>query len=93
MIVIKLREAIQAYKRRTGKKMTYKILADRTGLNQGTFLAIGSRPNYKPGLDTLEKICGVLDVPLCDLVEIIPDKPRKSKKKKKTSRKKVTKKR
>lgn len=93
MIIIKLREAMQAYKRRTRKKMTYKILSDQTGLNEGTFTAIGSRPNYKPSLNTIEKICIALDVPLCDLVEIIPDKPRKSKKKKKTSRKKTTKKR
>lgn len=92
MIAVKLREAMQAYKRRTGKKMTYETLAHRADVNRGTLAAIGSRPSYKPGLDTIEKICIALDVPLSDLLELVPDKPRKSKKKK-TSRKKNTKKR
>ena len=30
-------------------------------------------PNYKPGLDTLEKIAKALDVRIEDLLEYIPD--------------------
>ena len=32
MIAIKLREAIETYKRQTRERMTYEILAQRTGL-------------------------------------------------------------
>lgn len=93
MIVIKLKEAMLAYQRRTQEKITYQILADWTGIAHNTLSSIGGRPGYRTTMANLEKICIALDVTPGELLAIIPDKPRKSKKKKKRSRKKVTKRR
>ncbi|MGD8454346.1 MAG: helix-turn-helix transcriptional regulator [Phycisphaerae bacterium] len=76
MVAIKLREAMQAYKRRTGQRMTYQILAERTGVAKGTLEVIGKRLGYNATVNTLEKICLGLDVTFGDLVEIIPDPPK-----------------
>ena len=87
MIAIKLREAIQRYKRRTRMRMTYEILAERTGLAKGTLNNIGSRDEYNATLATIEKICRALDVTPGFLLEIIDDLPkpkRASKRAKKT---------
>ena len=84
MVAIKLREAMQAYKRRTGERMTYQILAERTGIAQATLEVIGSKLGYNTTVATLEKICRALDVSFGDLLEIIPDppKPKRTRKKK-----------
>ena len=75
MIAIKLREAIQRYKRRSRNRMTYEILAERTGLAKGTLNNIGSRNDYNATLATIEKICRALDVTPGDLLEVIDDRP------------------
>ena len=76
MIAIKLREAMEAYKRRTGKRMTYDILADNTGIGHGTLRTMGSRDDYNATLVTLEKICRALEVTPGDLLEMIADQPK-----------------
>jgi DNA-binding Xre family transcriptional regulator len=83
-IAIRLREAILAYRRRTGEKMTYEVLAERTGLAPGTLQNIGSRPGYNASLATLAEICVALDVTPGDLLELVREKP----KRKRTARKK-----
>ena len=74
-IAIKLKEAMEAYKRRTGEKITYQILADRTGIARGTLQIIGSRDDYNATLSTVEKMCRTLDVHLNDMLEMIDDPP------------------
>lgn len=74
MIEVKLREAILAYERRTGKRITYGELAKRTALSQATVEAIGSRPTYNATLGTIDKLCSALDCELTDLVQYYPDK-------------------
>ena len=79
-----------AYKRRTGEKMTYEILAERTGLAVGTLQNIGSRPGYNAGLATLAKVCTALNTTPGDLLELIDDPPKvkpKAKPKRKTKKK------
>lgn len=93
MRVIRLKEAMLAYQRHTNMKVTYELLSDWSGVSAQTLASIGSRPNSNATLATMDKICDALNISLDELVESIPDKPRKSKKKKKRSRKKVTKKR
>ncbi len=92
-IVIKLREAMLAYKRRTGDRMTYAILAERTGLAEGTLHNVGSRDDYHATLATLARICGALDVTPGDLLEFIEDPPKAKRtpkpKPKRTPKKKV----
>ena len=77
MVAIRLREAMAAYKRRTGERITYEILAGMTGIAKGTLHHIGSRDDYNASLATVEKLCLSLDVPLHDLLEMIPDPPKK----------------
>ena len=79
MVAIKLREAMEAYRRRTGERMTYKRLAERTGIAKGTLEVIGKRLGYNATIGTLENICVELDVSFGDLLEIIPDPPKATK--------------
>ncbi len=88
MIVVKLREAMEGYRRRRGVRITYAKLSDATGIAQETLRSIGSRMNYHPTLANIEKICRALDVTPGDLLEIIDD-PRKPKRPQKKSKKKV----
>jgi DNA-binding Xre family transcriptional regulator len=83
-VYIKLREAVLAYKRRTGEKMTYEILAARTGLAKGTLENIGSRRMHSASLSTIAKICGALGITPGDLLELVeePPKPKRAAKKK-----------
>jgi DNA-binding Xre family transcriptional regulator len=76
MIVIKLREAMEAYRRRTGQRVTYEDLAERTGIAHSTLRSIGSRLGYHPTFANVEKLCRALDVPFHDMVEMIDDPPR-----------------
>ena len=84
-IVIKLREAVLAFKRRTGERMTYDLLAERTGLAKGTLHNIGAERNYNATLRTIALICKELDVTPGDLLELIDDPPKA--RRKRTSRK------
>ena len=94
-IVIKLREAVQAYKRRTGKKMTYQILADKTGIAYATLNNMGSNLKYNATLGLLTKICTALETTPDELLEYMPEglpepepSSKKTKKKTKTTKKK-----
>ncbi len=69
MIVIKLREAIAAFEKRTGTTLSYAELAERTGLARATIEALGSRPNYNTTLTTIDKLCQALGCGLSDLLE------------------------
>jgi len=60
MIVLKLREAIEAYERLTGEKLTYAELARRTDLSPETIQSIGTRDSYNTTLRTIEKLCVAL---------------------------------
>ena len=83
MIAIKLREAMEAYKRRTSKRMTYDILVEKTGIGHGTLRTIGSRDDYNATLELIEKLCLALEVTPGDLLEITPDPPKSKGPKKK----------
>ena len=76
VIVVKLREAMETYRRRTAERMTYAKLAGLTGISQETLRSIGSRLGYAPTFATVEKLCLALDVPLHDMLELIPDPPK-----------------
>ena len=69
MIVIKLREAIAAFEKKTGTTLSYSDLADRTGLARATIEALGSRPQYNTTLKTIDKLCQTLECGLSDLLE------------------------
>ena len=79
MIAIKLREAMESYRRRTGQRLTYEKLAEMTGIALGTLQSIGSRDNYNATLAILENICWALDTTPADLLELIDDRPKPKK--------------
>ncbi len=79
---------MEAYKRRTGKRMTYQILAEMSGVAEPTLHSIGSRNDYNATLATVEKICRALDVELTDMIEMTGDplKAKRTTRKKKRAR-------
>ena len=79
---------MQAYKRRTGERMTYLILAERTGIGQATLESIGGKLGYNTTVATLEKICRTLGVDFGDLLELIPDPPKPKRKRSAKKRRK-----
>jgi DNA-binding Xre family transcriptional regulator len=82
MIVVKLREAMELYRRRTGERMTYGKLSVLTGIAEETLRSIGSRLGYHPTFTNVEKLCRTLDVPLHDMLEMIDDPPKAKPKRK-----------
>ena len=83
MLVVKLKDAMEAYRRRTGERMTYAKLAERTGISHATLRTIGSVLTYHPTLANVERICKALDVTPGDLLEIIDEPPKRKRTKKK----------
>ncbi len=86
MLVVKLKDAMEAHRRRTGQRMTYAELAERTGISHATLRTIGSVLAYHPTLANIERICKALDVTPGDLLEVIDDPPKP--KRARTSKKK-----
>lgn len=69
-LIIKLQEAMRAYRRKSGKKMTYKLLEKRTGIPKERLASIGGRPGHNASLSDLGKICVSLNVGPGDLLEV-----------------------
>ena len=76
---------MELYRRRTGERMTYAKLSERTGIAVSTLKKIGSRLGKHTTLASVEKLCTELGVTPGDLLEIIPNppKPKRTRKKKK----------
>lgn len=70
MLRIKLREAMEAYRVRTGEKLTYETLAQKAGLSKATLDSLASRQNYNTRLSTIEKLCLCLGCQPGDLLEL-----------------------
>lgn len=73
MIRVKLREAMEAHRSRTGERMTYERLAQATGLSRGTLESLASRPGYNTTLDTIAKLCHALNCEPGALLVLEPD--------------------
>jgi putative transcriptional regulator len=73
MIRVKLREAMDAYRQRTGEKLTYELLAQQTGIALTTLQSLATRPEYNTRLSTIEKICVALKCSPGDLLEMSDD--------------------
>ncbi|MEM8625806.1 MAG: helix-turn-helix transcriptional regulator [Pseudomonadota bacterium] len=68
MIEIMLREAMDAYEARTGERLTYADLADRTGLSRATIESMAARPGYNASLKAIDLLCDALR---CELVALL----------------------
>jgi putative transcriptional regulator len=73
VIQIKLREMMKDYRRRTGERMTYDRLAERTGLSQATLASLASRDAYDTRLSTIEKLCRALGCTPGELLDLGTD--------------------
>jgi DNA-binding Xre family transcriptional regulator len=67
---VKLREAMEEYRRTTGERMTYELLAKRTGLSRATLESLASRDTYNTRLSTIAKVCRALGCKPGDLLEL-----------------------
>ena len=75
MIRIRLREALEAYRQRTGQRLTYEQLAEQAGLSRQTVESLASRQDYNSTLTTVAKLCRVLGCELGDLLALQPQDP------------------
>lgn len=73
MLRIRLREAMEAYRQRTGTRLTYEALAQVCGLSVATLQSLAARPGYNTRLSTVEKLCIALGCSPGDLLELIAD--------------------
>jgi DNA-binding Xre family transcriptional regulator len=67
---VKLREAMEEYRRRTGERLTHGSLAQRTGLSKATLESLASRESYNTRLSTIETLCRSLGCTPGDLLEL-----------------------
>lgn len=72
MIVVHLREAMERYRLRTGHRMTYRQLAEETGISESTLQAIAARPGYNTTLETVDLIVSALRCGVDELLEHVP---------------------
>ncbi|MFI0472020.1 helix-turn-helix domain-containing protein [Halomonas sp. HMF6819] len=61
---------MDAYRKRTGERLTYDLLSTRTGLSVSTLQSLASRPAYNTRLSTVEKLCLALECSPGDLLRI-----------------------
>lgn len=73
MLRIRLREAMDAYRERTGVRLTYKTLAAASGVAVSTLQSLAARPTYNTRLSTVERLCIALQCQPGDLLEMRAD--------------------
>ncbi|RMH14664.1 MAG: XRE family transcriptional regulator [Gammaproteobacteria bacterium] len=73
MIRILLRDAIERYAEKTGERLTYAMLAERTGIARSTLESMGSRQGYNTSTRHVDLLCRVLGCTPCELLEYIPE--------------------
>ena len=61
---------MERYRERHGERMTYEMLAERTGLSRATIESMATRVGYNASLRTIAKLCRVLDCLPSDLLEL-----------------------
>jgi DNA-binding Xre family transcriptional regulator len=69
-IAVKLREAMDAYRERTGLRLTYASLAELTGVAEDTLQSLAVRPDYNTRLSTVARLCVALRCSPADLLEL-----------------------
>jgi DNA-binding Xre family transcriptional regulator len=75
MLRIKLRDAMEAYRQRTGQRLTYEALSERSGISIATLQSMAARPNYNTTLSTVGKLCIVLGCQPGDILELSSESP------------------
>lgn len=73
MLYVKLRETMEAYRQRTGVRLTYDMIAEQTGISVATLQSLAARPGYNTRLSTIERLCRVLQCTPGDLLALQDD--------------------
>ena len=68
---------MEAYRLRTGVRLTYDIIAERTGISVATLQSLAARPGYNTRLSTVERLCRALECGPGDLLAL-HDSPEKA---------------
>ena len=72
-LAVKLREAMEAHRRRTGVRVTYEGLSKQTGISVATLQSLSTRPSYNTRLSTVARLCRALECGPGDLLELLPE--------------------
>ena len=64
---------MDAYRLRSGQRLTYEALAERTGLSTETLQSLAARPGYNARLSTIEAICRALDCSPGEILELVEE--------------------
>ena len=72
-ISVKLRDAMEIYRDRTGIRLTYASLSQATGIAEDTLQSLAARPDYNTRLSTIARLCAALDCQPADLLELSGD--------------------
>ena len=82
MVVIKLRAAMEAYKRKHGHRLTYEVLSEAAAalggnptLSQSALNSIGNEEGYNPTLKVVNLLCRLMDTNPQNLLDRIADEP------------------
>ena len=67
-IRLRLRDVLDEHRERTGERLTYEQLAERTGLSPSTLASLASRGDYNATLSTVAVLCDALDCEPGDLL-------------------------
>lgn len=73
MIYVKLRQAMEAYRQRTGVRLTYEAISAKTKISVATLQSLAARPGYNTRLSTIKKLCIVFQCSPGDLLELKDD--------------------
>lgn len=66
---------MNAYRQRTGVRLTYEAIAERTRISVATLQSLAARPGYNTRLSTIDKLCEVLGCEPGELLEYRPGVP------------------
>lgn len=68
---VRLREAMDLYRARTGQRLTYDDLAALCGLSVATLQSLGARPSYNTRLSTIRALCVALECQPGEILELV----------------------
>lgn len=69
--MVKLREAMETYRLRTGVRLTYASLSRQTGISQATLQSLAARRGYNTRLSTVARLCASLECTPAELLELV----------------------
>ena len=61
-----------------GKRLTYDIVSERSGVSKMTLSRLASQPDYNAKMDSIVKLCNYFQCTPNDLISIIPDPPERA---------------